>query len=193
MFSIVKKVILWGIFHILIISTPLTRSYCLLLKNQECKVRKVIADNDYMTFPYKIGFDWCIGSCNYRNNPYFKVCLPDSVKNITVKSLDLISREFVFKNISFYQSCKCGCLLDEKVCNNLQKFNKNKCICECLKIKKCNIGYSWNVNNCRCEMKKLARLINFEGCDVEPDEIECKASLKIFLNHFLKIKHWLEK
>ena len=24
---------------------------CLLLKNQECKVRKVIIDNDYMTFP----------------------------------------------------------------------------------------------------------------------------------------------
>ena len=28
--------------------------YCLLLKNQECSVRKTIIDNDYMTFPYKI-------------------------------------------------------------------------------------------------------------------------------------------
>ena len=28
--------------------------YCLLLKNQECAVRKVIIDNDYMNFPYKI-------------------------------------------------------------------------------------------------------------------------------------------
>ena len=123
-----------------------------------------------MTFPYKIKVDKCIGSCNSENNPYFKVCLPDSVKNISVKSLDLISQKLVFKNISFHQNCKCGCLLDEKVCNNLQKWNKNKCRCKCLKIKDCDIGYSWNVNNCRCEMKKLAALtIETEECDVESE------------------------
>ena len=115
---------------ILFISTPLTWGYCLLLKYQECAVRKVIIDNDYMTFPYKIGVDRCIGSCNDRDNPYFKVCLTDSIKNISVKSLDLISKKHVLKNISFHQSCKCGCLLDEKVCNNLHKWND----CECLKI-----------------------------------------------------------
>ena len=87
----------------------------------------------------------------------------------------------MFKNISFHESCKCGCLLDEKVCNNLQKWNKNKCRCECLIVKKCKIGYSWNVNNCRCEMKKLAALIESETeeCDIKTDEIknvsECKA------------------
>ena len=54
MFKMLKKLILWGIFHILIISTPLIWGYCLLLKNQKCKVRKLIVDNDYMTFPYKI-------------------------------------------------------------------------------------------------------------------------------------------
>ena len=54
MFRLLKKVI------ILIMSAPLTWGYCLLLKNQECKVRKVIIDNDYMTFPYKIGVDRCI-------------------------------------------------------------------------------------------------------------------------------------
>ena len=119
-----------------------------MLNYQECAVRKVIVDNDYMTFPYKIKVDKCIGSCNDKDNPYFKVCLPDSVKNIGVKSFDLISQKTVFKNISFHQSC--GCLLDKKVCDNLQKWNKKKCRCECLKIKDCDVGYSWNVNNCRC-------------------------------------------
>ena len=166
MFSLIKKVILC------IMSAPLTWGYCILLKNQECKVRKVITDNDYMTFPYEIGIDRCIGSCNNKNNLYFKACLPDSIKNITVKFLDLISQKFIFKNISFHKSCKCGCLLDEKVCNNLQKFNKNKCRCQCLKIKKCKIGYSWNINNCGCETKKIARLIGIEKCDVETDEIK---------------------
>ena len=144
-----------------------------MLKNQECKVRKIIVDNDYITFPYKIGVNRCIGICNDKDNPYLKVCLPDSIKNISVKSFDLLSQ------VSFHKSCKCGCLLDEKVCNNLQKWNGGKSRCECLKIKKCKIGCSWNVNNCRCEMKKLARLIQTEECDVETDEIksvsECKA------------------
>ena len=54
-----------------------------------------------MTFPYKIGVDRSIGSCNNANNPYFKVCLPDSIKNITVKSLNLLSKEFVLKKIVF--------------------------------------------------------------------------------------------
>ena len=136
MFRLLKELVLWEIFHILIISTPLTWAYCLLLKNQECKVRKVIADNDYMTFPYKIGVNRCIESFNDKYNPYFKVCLPDSVKNISVKIFDLISKKNFLKNISFHQNCKCGCLLDEKVCNNLQRWNKDKCRCECLIVKK---------------------------------------------------------
>ena len=179
MFRLLKKVI------ILIMSAPLTWGYCLFLKNQECTVRKIIIDNDYVTFPYKIGVDRCIGSCSSKNNPYYKICLPDSIKNISVKSLDLMSQRLVFKNISFHKTCKCGCLLDEKVCNNLQRWTGNKCRYECLKIKKCNIGYSWNVNNCRCVIKKLAalmkseRFLETEECDIETDEIknvsECKA------------------
>ena len=84
------------------------------LRNQECKVKKVIIDNDYMTFPYKIKVDRCDGSFNDKDNPYFKVCLPDSVKNISVKVFDLISRENVLRNVSFHESCKCNCLFDKK-------------------------------------------------------------------------------
>ena len=98
--------------------------------------------------------------------------LPDSVKNISVTSLDILSNKNVLKNISFHKNCKFGCLLDEKVCNNLQKQNVSNCKCESLKIKKCKIGYSWNVNNCRYEMKKLAALIETEECDIETDEIK---------------------
>ena len=70
-----------------------------------------------MTFPYKM----CIGSCNDKCNPYYIVFLPNSIKNISVKRFNLMSEKLVFKNISFHQSCKYGCLLDEKVTNNLQK------------------------------------------------------------------------
>ena len=108
---------------------------CILLKDQKSEVKKVIIDKDYMTFPYKMKVDKCVGSCNDVNNPYFKVCVPDIVKNISVKVFDLISKKNVLKNVNFHKSCKCNCLLDEKVCNNKQKWNKDKCRCECLEIK----------------------------------------------------------
>ena len=49
MFGLIKKVV-----------SP----YSLLLKKQKCTVRKVVVDNIYMTFPYKIKVDKCVGSCN---------------------------------------------------------------------------------------------------------------------------------
>ena len=104
-----------------------------------------------MTFLYKIGVNRCVGSCNDINNPYIKVCSPDIVKNTGIKVFDLISQQNNFRNITFHESCKCGCLLDEKVCNNRQKWNKNKCRREFLKIEECSDNSCWNVVNCRCE------------------------------------------
>ena len=156
---------------ILVMSAITASPYCLFLKNQKCKVRKVIIDHDYMTFPYKVTVDKCVGSCNDVENLYFKVCLPDSVKKISVKVFDLISRKNVLKNVSFHKSCNCSCLLDENVCKNKQKWNKNKCRCECLEIKDCGNNSFWNVVNCRCEFKKAAKLIVEEECDVETNGI----------------------
>ena len=48
------------------------KPYCFLLKNEKCKVRKVIVDNDYITFPCKSKVGKCVGSCNDVNNPYLK-------------------------------------------------------------------------------------------------------------------------
>ena len=94
----------------------------------------MIIDNDYKIFPNKIKINRCVGSCNDKDNPYFKVCAPDIVKNISLKVFDLITQKNVLKNITFHKSSKCDCLLDEKVCNNKQKWNKNKCRWECLEI-----------------------------------------------------------
>ena len=74
-----------------------------------------------MTFSYKMKVDKCVGSCNDVENPYFKICSPDVVKNISIKNFDPISRKRCFKRYHIHKSCKCGCLLDERVCNNKQK------------------------------------------------------------------------
>ena len=73
--------------------------------------------------------------------------------------------------MSFHESCKCGCLLDEKVCNNKKRWNKEKCRCECLEVKDRDVGFSWNVVNCSCELKKMTALIVEEECDIETVEI----------------------
>ena len=105
MFSLIKKAM---VLILMSVSSVLTVKNCLVLKDQECKVRKVVVDNDYLTYPYKNTVDKCVGSCNDVDNPYYKACLPDVVKNISVKSFDLILRKNILKNISFRQSCKCG-------------------------------------------------------------------------------------
>ena len=126
MFNLIKK----GLTLVLsAISTALPN--CLLLKDQKREVKKAIIDNDYMTFPYKIKVERCIGSCNDKDNPYFKVYTPNTVKNISVKVFDLISPKNMLRNVTFHKSWKCDSLLDEKVCNNKQKWNKEKCRCEC--------------------------------------------------------------
>ena len=95
----------------------------LLLNDQKCSVKKVVVDNDYMTFPYKINAERCVGSYNNITNPYSKVCLHDIVKNISVKVFDLLSQQNKFRKVIFHKSCKCDCLLNKTVCNDRQKWN----------------------------------------------------------------------
>ena len=64
MFKFIKKVL------ILVLVSTENSLKCILLKNQECKVRKMIVDNKYMAFPYKIEMDRCLGSCNNISNPH---------------------------------------------------------------------------------------------------------------------------
>ena len=48
MFRFIKKLL------ILVLISTANSLKCISLKNEECGVRKVIIDNDYMTSPYKI-------------------------------------------------------------------------------------------------------------------------------------------
>ena len=73
MFRFTKKVLI-----LVLVSTENSLKY-ISLNNQECKIRKVVVDNKYTAFPYKFKRDKCVGSCNDKDNPYFKICTPDIV------------------------------------------------------------------------------------------------------------------
>ena len=140
---------------------------CISLKNQECRVRKVVADNKYMAFPYKIEVNKCVGSCNNISNLHAKVCIPDIAKNTTVKMFDLINLTNTTKQIKWHESCKCVCKINSSVCSEKQRSNENKCRSECLVNKKCEINFVWNISNCECECrKKAAKLIQEESEEV---------------------------
>ena len=102
------------------------------MKNQDCKVRELIINNDYMYYPYSVKVNKCAENCNNICNPYSRVCVPDIIKNISVKVFGLISWKNKTKQIKWHESCRCKCRLDPIICNNKQRWNKDKCICECL-------------------------------------------------------------
>ena len=58
----------------------------------------------------------------------------------------------------WHETCKCICRLSTSACNNRQRWNKDKCRCECREdlIDKgmCDKGFIWNPSNCQCECDK---------------------------------------
>ena len=141
------------------------------MKNQECKIREVVVNNEYMTYPYSIKVNRCNGNCNNISNPYSRVCIPDVIKGITVKVFNLTSWTSKANQIKLHDSCKCVCRLDPIVCNNKQKRNKNKFRCECLVNKNCNDSrFDWNPNSCKCKYKKKAALLVEEWEEITNDK-----------------------
>ena len=106
---------------------------CISMNNQECKIRPQIINannNEPSFYPYSIEVNKCSGSCNNINDPY----VPDVVKNINVKGLNLMSRTNEARHIKWHQTCKCTCRLDASVCNNKQLWNNDKYKCECKEL-----------------------------------------------------------
>ena len=70
-----------------------------------------------MAYPYKIKVNRCVGSCNDKNNPHSKVCIPGIIKNFTVKMFDLMTLTNTAKQVELQQSCKHVCKINSSVCS----------------------------------------------------------------------------
>ena len=65
------------------------------MNNQECKVRPQIVNvnsDEPVFYPFSIKTSKYSGSCNNINDPYAKLCVPNVVKNLNVKALNLMPR-----------------------------------------------------------------------------------------------------
>ena len=72
-----------------------------------------------MFYPYSIKVNKCSGSCDNIKDPYAKLCDPDIVKN-AMKRI----------NETRHETCKYACRLTASICNNTQRWNQEKWICE---------------------------------------------------------------
>ena len=146
---------------------------CVSLKNQESKVRPEIVNinsNDSIFYPFSIKLNKCSGSCNNITNPYAKICVPDTEKNLNVKVFNLISLTNETRHIKWHESCKCICRLDRIICNSKQQWNEDKCRCECKELIDkgvCGKRFIWNPSNCECECDKscdIREYLDYSNC-----------------------------
>ena len=75
------------------------------------------------------------------------------------------------KHIEWHETYKCKCRLDASVCNNKQRWNKDKCRYECREElsdkKRCDKGFIWNPSNCNCECDKscnIGEYLDYKSC-----------------------------
>ena len=102
MFRVIKKIL----GNNILVSSVNSLKF-VLIKNQECKVREAIINNEFMLYPFSIKVNRCNGNCNNLSNPYSRLCVPNIIKNITEKLFDLMSWKNKTKQINWHEKCKC--------------------------------------------------------------------------------------
>ena len=169
MFGFIKK---WFFTAMTFFNLPNVNSLeCVSMNNQECKIRTEIIHlntNEPMFYPYSIKINRCKGICNTINNPCVKICVPDQIKNTNVKVFNLLSRTNETRHIKWHKTCKFKCKLDASICNNKQRRNDDRCICECKElIDKETCGFIWNPSNFECECDKscdIGEYLDYKNC-----------------------------
>ena len=95
MFKFVKQTFILAIMFFSRDLPDVNSLSCILMKNQDCKVRPEIVNvnsNEPVFYPFSIKTNKCGGSCNNINDPYGNICVPDVIKDLNVKVFNLMSR-----------------------------------------------------------------------------------------------------
>ena len=81
-----------------------------------------------------------------------------------------MSRTKETRYIKWHETCTCKCILDVSVCNNKQRWNEDKCRCECKELIEKGI---WRIRilfyprNCEYEYDKscdAGKYLDYENC-----------------------------
>ena len=140
-----------------------------LLSSQKCLTQSALTNlhpnkyNQELHYDsFAVNLDRCAGSCNTLDDLFNEVCVPNETEDLTLHTFNMITvinqSRTLTKHISFKSECK----FDSKICNSNQKWNNDKCWCECKNPKEHYMRkkiYFWNLATCSCENGKCARSI----------------------------------
>ena len=150
---------------------------CVSLSNQKCMTQPTLINlnpNEYskqfLCYRFAVKLDRCVGSCNTLNDLSNKVCVPNKTEDLNLSIFKMITRKNETKTLTKHISCECKCRFDERKCNSDQRWNNDKCRCECKKHHVCEKDYTWNPFTCNCENgKHLAGIM--DNSTIKFDEI----------------------
>ena len=146
---------------------------CVSMNNQACIVRPEIVNinsNNPIFYPFSVKINKCSGNCNNINDPYARICVPDIVRNLTVKIFNLMTITNETRSIKCHETCKCICRLNKIICNNKRRWNKDKYRCECKELiykRVCDKGFIFNPSNCGWEYDRscnMGQYLDYSDC-----------------------------
>ena len=82
-------------------------------------------------YPSAVNLDRFIGSSNTLNDLYNRICVPNKTDNVNLNVFNLITGIVESKTLTKHISCRCKCKSDGRKCNLNQKWDSDKCWCEC--------------------------------------------------------------
>ena len=137
------------------------------LNNEPCMARPTLIDLNSVElnyYPSMITVDKCNGSCNAVGDLSTKICVPSETNNVNVKVFNKMARIYEAKKLIKYISCDYKWKFSTTTCNSDQKWNNDKCQCECEKYLTCKKNYS----TCICENSRYLKSI------ADDSVIECE-------------------
>ena len=93
-----------------------------------------------------------------------------SINSLSWELMKKECQELMKQDIKWHETSKCKCRLNARVCNNKQRWNSDKCRCECKELidrEMCDKGFIWNPSNCKCECDKscdVGEYLDYENC-----------------------------
>ena len=117
------------------------------------------------------------GSCSTVWDLFCRIIAPNKINNVTLKVFNMTKGINESKILIRLISCLCRCELYCSKCNSKQKWNSNKCQCECKEsIKKylCEKDFPGNLCICACECDKDCKIgKHFKDCTCKKSEKSC--------------------
>ena len=80
-------------------------------------------------------------------------------------------------HVSWHKTCTCTCRLDAVVSNNKQRWNIDKCRCECKELTdkgRGENGFIWNPSICECECDNscnIGQYLDHKNCKCRKKEL----------------------